>query len=355
MDNKRFSLKESNGFFMIMALVFLTIGAYVQYRWRIMGFVITEYVILLLPVLIYAWITKKDIKRSFKLKKIPIPVVIRIVVLAFFLIPIVALSNLLAMYALSTFTNLLESPIPEASSALEFMILFFVIAVSAGICEEFFFRGMMMDALENESTLKTAAIFSALMFALFHFNPQNFIGPFILGIVFAYLTQITGSIWAAVVAHIANNGIAVTMGFISKGITEQADAVTVTSMFDDPQMMLYMIQFYVVLAAFSVLGSRGILKGIKQYYPRYHKNDRFILNQVTYHVLNNDNGCISFFNEAKPEDIMTVDEDVAKRKMVTPLYQLWSNQSLQLPKSTAVAIAYASVLFGLIIKLAYFT
>jgi hypothetical protein len=87
-------------------------------------------------------------------------------------------------------------------------------AITPGICEELFFRGMVMNAFEGRFGYRFAALLSALLFGIFHFNLANFLGPILLGVLFAWLVQVTGSIFAGMVGHAVNNGFAVILSYL---------------------------------------------------------------------------------------------------------------------------------------------
>ena len=46
---------------------------------------------------------------------------------------------------------------------------------------------------------------SGLVFGLFHLNINQFCYAFVIGVVFAFLVEATGSIWSSVLAHFAIN------------------------------------------------------------------------------------------------------------------------------------------------------
>ena len=273
--NHDFSIKEANVFFILLAFLFLTVGSYVQSRELISGLLITEFGLLALPVILYALFTKKDLKKVFRLKGLPFEATLKIVILAALLIPIIAVSNLVSIFFIQLFGRPIVSMIPTATNTAEYLLLFAVIAVSAGICEEIFFRGVILNAYESEVGLKWGAVFSGLLFGIFHFNPQNFFGPIILGIVFSYLVQLTGSIFAGIVAHIANNGIAVTMGYmlnVFEGGTGTLAAGEVA--FESVGVILGVMAFYCVVAIVFFIGIKSIFRSLNAMFPRTMVVDR---------------------------------------------------------------------------------
>ena len=264
-----FTVNEANILFVVLAFVFLTFGAYVQNREVISGLLITEFGILLIPVLVYAALTKKNIKNAFRLKAVPFKVVWRIMLMAVLLLPTVAVANLTTIFFIEMFGSTIMPPIPTAQTGAEFIVLFLVIAGSAGLCEEFFFRGAVLNGYEMEVGKKWGAVFSGLLFGIFHFNPQNIIGPIVLGIFFAYLVQLTGSIFAGVIAHMTNNGIAVTAGYLVNRFDQNTDLPVEQSdvLFESTGAIAAAIGIYAVIAVFCMFGVKAMIHQIKKYYP----------------------------------------------------------------------------------------
>ena len=99
------------------------------------------------------------------------------------------------------------------------MLLFALLGtLAAPIGEEFFFRGLVYNALKGKlqkrlrdmwrgMKAKTAAMVgSALLFALLHVSPLNLLPIFVMGLAFAYVYERTGSLWIAILMHAVNNG-----------------------------------------------------------------------------------------------------------------------------------------------------
>ncbi len=78
----------------------------------------------------------------------------------------------------------------------------------APLCEEAAFRGFVQNALLARLRPAGAIVASAFLFAAMHLDPVRFVAVFALGLLFGWLTWRSGSIWPAVAAHVANNGIA---------------------------------------------------------------------------------------------------------------------------------------------------
>jgi membrane protease YdiL (CAAX protease family) len=91
-------------------------------------------------------------------------------------------------------------------------------AIVAPLVEEIFFRGFVFTGLRGRWGWSKAAMASAGLFALAHIVPTSILPIFILGMIFAFLYQISGSIWPAILMHMLTNSVALFMAYaISQG------------------------------------------------------------------------------------------------------------------------------------------
>jgi membrane protease YdiL (CAAX protease family) len=81
-------------------------------------------------------------------------------------------------------------------------------AIVAPVVEEIFFRGFVFAGLRPRYGWQRSAVISSALFAVIHLVPTAIIPIFILGYIFAYLYQRSGSIWPAIVMHAATNALA---------------------------------------------------------------------------------------------------------------------------------------------------
>ena len=111
-------------------------------------------------------------------------------------------------------------PVPESFSQInEIMIIkgptsaLFIIGVViilAPFVEEIIFRGFFQRVLEYRlKDVTKAVLFSALTFAIVHFNPWWVIQIYLIGLFLGYVAWRTNSIWISFFLHALNNGVAV--------------------------------------------------------------------------------------------------------------------------------------------------
>ena len=219
-NEKRLRVLDANILYLIGAILFMVVGSYVQQKSLKFGLLITEYVLVLLPPIIYLAAKKMNIKWNLRLNNISFKHGLLIVCITILMYPTAVFANAFMMMILSLLGNLNIPQLPTASNTSEYIVLMLIVSISAGICEEVFFRGFMLRGYEALGKNK-AIVFSAILFGVFHFNVYNLLGPIVLGLVFGYLVVLTDSLYAGIIGHIANNGFAVTLGFLVNFITDK--------------------------------------------------------------------------------------------------------------------------------------
>jgi len=106
-------------------------------------------------------------------------------------------------------TDLVPPPLPLELPDSEVRYLAFLVIVLAGpASEEVFFRGFLFAGLVRRFGAPVAMVISAAVFAAAHLD-IGLLGPaFLAGCAFAYVYWRTGTLWAVILAHTAQNAIA---------------------------------------------------------------------------------------------------------------------------------------------------
>jgi membrane protease YdiL (CAAX protease family) len=203
-----------NMVFMITAVLLITLGYYFQVKNIYTGLIITEFLIIPVPALIYTAWKGMDVRETFRLRGISINTLWKCVLITLCAYPVGLFLNLLGNLFLGMLGELIPVPVPVAESGREYLINLLVVALVAGVAEEFFFRGFILTGYEGLGE-RNAVIISALLFGMFHFNIQNFLGPVFLGLVFGFLALRTGSVVASAAGHFVNNALSVTFMFVA--------------------------------------------------------------------------------------------------------------------------------------------
>lgn len=222
-------VRPAVGFTILMSIVFLTFGGWVQRVDVNVGILVTEFGLILGGSLLYALIMKQNPVTFFRWKPAKFSVFVKVFVMSFFMVPIAAALNSITVFFIMMFGTLRVPELPFAEDVSGLAWSLFLIAVSAGVCEEMMFRGALLSSFESRVGRKKAAWLAAILFGLFHFNFANLLSPIALGLVFAYVTQITDSIFPAIFGHFMNNGIAVMASFLVSQSEASARDISGTS------------------------------------------------------------------------------------------------------------------------------
>ena len=199
-------------FFIAILVIFYYIGSSWQMANLEMGLLKTQLIIIALPVFLVLLISKNDIKKTLHLQGTDF---------RNFIIPLLAAIPVMIVAALiSQVTNLIY-PIPESylkaleklvqMSEIPFWQNLLMIAVLPGICEELLFRGFIIRGFEKRG-FWSAIIITAFLFAVLHLDPFRFLPVMMIGIWLGYLLLKTQSLYVPMLAHAANNSLAVLMG-----------------------------------------------------------------------------------------------------------------------------------------------
>lgn len=212
-NRDRISFFDANLLYLAIMVLFVTVGYVVQSRSFRYGILITEFLLIAMPTIIYAKIKGASIKDDLRFNSLSL-IDALLVIVAFISAYFVAVFiNLLGEIFISLLGNLIVPDIPFAKSSAEYLVLLFVIAGSAGICEEILFRGFILRAYEKLG-MWPGIIVTALLFSILHLNIQNILAPFFLGIILGFVVYKTNSIFAGIIGHFINNAISVTWGYV---------------------------------------------------------------------------------------------------------------------------------------------
>ena len=261
------SLLEANLLYLFLGILLITGGQIVQSRDVYSGLLITEFIIILLPNLVYLKFRGYSLKKVLRLNKISLEQGIYSVFIMIFAYPVAVAINATMLLLLSKFTTILPSGIPLPSNLKEFSVSLFIMALAPGICEEVMFRGTMLDSYERLGHKKSILI-TAFLFGIFHFNIFNFIGPAVLGIILSILAYKTNSIYTSIIGHTINNSIALTIGYLVTKYSGQIDQMANQPIpIDQSAQLLASAIILLVIGAGSLFMLIFLLKKIPAYKP----------------------------------------------------------------------------------------
>ena len=126
------------------------------------------------------------------------------------------------MQSTEEYADSLFQKIMSEKGVIAFIINFIVIAVTAGVTEEFLFRGALLRIMQQKIRNHHLAIWMvAIIFSAIHFQFYGFVPRMLLGAYLGYLLYWTKNIWVPVFAHFFHNTVAF-IGMSNDSLKENA-------------------------------------------------------------------------------------------------------------------------------------
>lgn len=205
--------------FSIVLFFFVMLGYRVQHNEFYSGVLITEFGLIMLPALIFLLALRFDLKDVLRLNRISLLNFFLIFCLMIFAIPLAGIFNMANLWLVnSIFGKVIVEQPPVAENFVGLIVNILVIGGSAGICEEFLFRGVIQRGFERFGTVK-AILLAAFLFSLTHLDFQKIFGTFFLGALIGFIVYRTNSLFGGMFAHFTNNSVAVIVGFAATQFT----------------------------------------------------------------------------------------------------------------------------------------
>ncbi|HHW57562.1 MAG TPA: CPBP family intramembrane metalloprotease [Clostridia bacterium] len=204
--------KDISKLYFFVMLLFITIGYLVQKASLYIGIVFTEFFFVLLPVFLYIFLKRYDVKYVLRLNPLTGEKVLLLVIIALFGWVVSGFFALLTNYFLSKLGKIPVMPIPAAKDEQELLLQILIFGLVAACCEEIFMRGLIMRSFEMRGSIKSIFI-TAILFAMLHLNVQNFLSILFLGSLLGYVVYRTDSIFAGMIVHFTNNTVSAILSY----------------------------------------------------------------------------------------------------------------------------------------------
>jgi len=108
-----------------------------------------------------------------------------------------------------------ETGFSNLSYRYEYILAFVTLIIVAPVFEEMLFRGYLYGKLRKVVSVWLAVIIVSILFAAIHGQWNVALDVFALSIVLCSLREMTGSIWAGVLLHMAKNSLAFYFLFVN--------------------------------------------------------------------------------------------------------------------------------------------
>ena len=205
---------------LVMGLI-LFVGQRLQMADLVSGLLVTEWVLIALPVVLLMRLGRFDARAALGLKYPGTRAMLG-----------AALAGVSGWILVGVLVEQVQQrimPIPEEflkemqrmlfSQERHMLLDLFLLAVSPAICEELLFRGLVLRATRGALGFRGAILLNGILFAVFHLSIHRFMPTLLLGLVLAYIALQTGSMLPGVLFHFLNNGFAVVVGRLAGDAT----------------------------------------------------------------------------------------------------------------------------------------
>jgi len=217
------------GIFAVVMLLFFYVGMYAQSVNIHTGLLITEFGVILLPVLLILWFVRVDIRNTLSLRMPSIGTIVASIIAAPACLLLVMQFAVLQNKVLPQpegFEFLMEQLFGMGDSSWGLLALILLIGMSPAICEEALFRGVLLSGLRNKLPAWGTVLAVGLLFGAFHLSIYRFVPTATIGILLTYLVLRSGSILPGVIGHFVSNSISVLLATerLPSGVIEYVKA-----------------------------------------------------------------------------------------------------------------------------------
>lgn len=164
-----------------------------------------------------------------------------------------AFLNSLIVEMIDFLPNIIPMPLAEGEAyqpaPYEWVLQFIVICVVPGFCEEFFFRGAILENCLPFGR-STAILISSFLFAVMHQNPAQLFYAFAAGVVLGLLYERTGSIWPGTILHTLNNFTSLGESIVPYRLGDVYFSYLVTTVFETVLALTGMVCLIILIARY---------------------------------------------------------------------------------------------------------
>lgn len=179
----------------LSALLFLLVGPVLSGADSLWGIVFTQVLTIFFPALFFRGKFGSKKRENMSLGKATS--------LTIAIFPAILLVNGLFLEGLSHVIVLENQNLDILRESVPLYKQILTMALAPAIMEEYFFRGVLCEQFSRRNP-RGAVILSAAVFALFHFELQNSVAPFLFGLVLGYI-YLYGGLKACIFSHFLYN------------------------------------------------------------------------------------------------------------------------------------------------------
>ena len=206
--------------------------------------IISQVLLVFMPVVIYFLYTKAPIKDTLLFNKIDLKTIVMCILLTYLIMPLISLTNIISQFFVKN--HIIDSI--NSSNDLSIWLLLLTLGVFPSIFEELSTRAILISNYRNKSWISTCLV-SGLFFGILHMNINQFSYAFVIGVIQCFIVLITGSVFSAMIMHFVINSSTI---FLSKLIYLVDVPDDISSVVATNQELLYSAISLIVLCAITL-------------------------------------------------------------------------------------------------------
>lgn len=209
---------------------------------------IISQLLLIVPSVVYLVRQKRGLADVIGFRRISFGSAVLLVIFTFLILPLMGLINAISMlFVRNETTQVVESLVGRNGLVIGLLM----VGLVPCIMEESVYRGVLFQGYRTTSTLK-GIFLSGLLFGLIHQNFNQFSYAFVMGVIFAFVIEATGSILSTMIIHFIINSTSVISLILSTGSNGPANSEAL-SQYAQELSASYIITVLLPIAALSTI------------------------------------------------------------------------------------------------------
>lgn len=273
--------------------------------------VISQWVMVFFPILIYFFITKSPVKETLMLRKISPLNALMCAGIAWLIIPLLSLVNVISQFFVENMISDAVMQIAEKPLWISLLLM----AATPALLEEISMRGIITSNYRSQPVLTTCLI-SGLFFGMFHMNINQFLYAFIMGVFMCFIVHVTGSLLSSMIMHFVINATSLVLAKFALFIQDYfssdpnyMDQLNQAAQMSETTALIAGTIFMFVLSIISIPLALLLIRALMK-----NNNKLDILKKTTGEVLFSSHNNMSLENEG------SFKANLVKEKIVTPSF-----------------------------------
>ena len=249
-EKRRLNPLYGIGLFFIIMVLFIFVFAPLQFRFGMVGLLLTE-LGLLFVTLLAVRLTKQSFREVFPIRRPRFGQIVGTILIwvgCFLFVMLVTLASM--MIFPEDFLDI-SSNMSSMFSSVPAFFSFLIVAVSPAICEEAMHRGFIMHTFRGITRDWVVVLCIGLIFGLFHLDPYRFLPTALLGMGLAYVMRKSNNMLLPALFHFINNSISFLASLSNTGpVSEEAERAA-AELLMNPSMLLLSLGSYLLIGCFA--------------------------------------------------------------------------------------------------------